>query len=99
MSLRKKSGFTDFARKYGWIFLACALAIVMTFLIEEQDPADPAADAPSTSVEEAVSTPSDGTGGQAEKKELDTTPAVLGGIGAIVVYYVGCRIFDRKNKK
>ena len=99
MSLMKKNGFADFARKYGWILLTCALVAVMVFLIDGKKISDPAASAPSSSVEASVSMPAEGTGEETGTGERNTTPAVLGGIGAMVVYYVGSRMFDRKKNK
>lgn len=99
MSLMKKNGFADFARKYGWILLACALVAVMVFIIDGKETTDPAASAPSVSAEVSASTPAEGTGAETGSQERNTTPAVLGGIGAMVVYYVGSRMFDKKKNK
>ena len=43
VSLMKKNGFADFARKYGWILLTCALVAVMVFIIDGKETSDPAA--------------------------------------------------------
>lgn len=99
MSLMKKNGFADFARKYGWILLACMLVTVMVFLIDGKEISDPAASSPSPSAEATVSTPVEGTSAETGTGERNTAPAVLGGIGAMVVYYVGSRMFDKKKNK
>lgn len=76
------------------IILACVLLTAMFALVTWMTQQGPSATAPDASGSVSAETPA-----QPEKEPVNTTPALIGGVAAIAVYYVGSIAIAAVKKK
>ena len=76
------------------IIFACILLTAMFALVTWMTQQGPNASAPSASASTSVETPA-----QPDKEPVNTTPALIGGVAAIAVYYVCSMAIDAVKKK